>query len=371
MRESTREKLDQLDALFPKSRLQRSRERWRRLWSGEEPIDRLPLLIAPIITEYYDVTPAESRLAAYLDKCIARGRVEDDFIPSFFPGCHQGALPGMFGAKEIVADGDYTCERLFDDFEQLTDLPEPVLTPGSVTGRWLAMQRWVLEETEGRLPIHVADMQGPVDVAGQLLGYDQVFLAAYEEPALYDRLLRATTRAFTMFWGAQQELLGDAFVGTHLFGWDYMPPGFGVTASMDSLVMVSPAFYERHCQTYLEHMGALYGGLTVHSCGDFRQVAPSLMRTKGLRGINASQMSIPQLVEAGIDGSKVIIGLDGMQTIDRTMGFIREHNLRTDLAIHGVWPERNGARVPDAEWTARDWEEIRRKNDKLLDLYRA
>lgn len=80
------------------------------------------------------------------------------------------------------------------------------------------MQKYLLEETEGRIPVHVTDMQGPVDVAGQLWGYDNLFISAYEEPEYYNKLLAKLTRAFILFWKSQKEILGDSFAGTHLKG---------------------------------------------------------------------------------------------------------------------------------------------------------
>ena len=370
MREIIREKLDRLDELFPPARLTKSKERWRRLWAGEEKLDRLPFMAGPIGLAIYDVSPAPERLCLYLDRCIARGDFEDDYIPSFFPGCRQGTMPNMFGVKEIIVDEDYTCERLFDKYEKLTDLPMPRIEKGSVTDGWLEMERYVLEETGGRFPIHVTDMQGPIDVAGQLIGYEQVFIAAYEDPVLFDRLLSATTEAFIMFWRAQRDLLGSAFVGTHLFGYNYMPDGFGVTASADSLVMFSGDFYAEHFQKYFERISAEFGGISVHSCGVFSAVIPSLMKTKGLRGINASQMTIRELAELGVDERVVIIGGDHIDTIGEMMRFVRDRGLRTDLTANGIWPvDHHGVLKPPEVWTDADRDDIKRKNDKLLACY--
>ena len=40
---------DKLDELFPPERLAKSRERRRRLWAGEEKLDRLPFMAEPLL----------------------------------------------------------------------------------------------------------------------------------------------------------------------------------------------------------------------------------------------------------------------------------------------------------------------------------
>ena len=370
MRTIIREKLDQLDAIYPPQRLEKSRERWRRLWAGEEKLDRLPFMAGPVGLGIYDVIPAPERLLLYLDRCIDHGIFEDDYIPSYFPGCRQGTIPGMFGAAEIVVGNDYTCERPLSKYEETPNLPPPRIEKGSVADGWLEMAKYILQETEGRFPIHVTDMQGPVDIAGQLLGYDQLFIAAFEAPELYDRLLNATTDAFIMLWRAQKEILGDTFVGTHLLGWSFMPDGFGATVSVDSLVMVSSPFYEAYYQPYLERIGEAFGGVSVHSCGNYAGAIPAVMCTKNLRGINASQMTLQEVTDAGVDGRVVIIGNARTDTLADTLRLVVEKGLRMETTLNDIWPlnEQGAQKHPD-QWTAADRDEIKRKNEKVLALY--
>ncbi len=325
--------------LFPPKRLTKSKERWSRLWRGEAPLDRYPFLYAPLQFGYYvaGCSPEEC-LHANLDECIARGVMQDDFIPAFFPGCRQSTIPSMFGAEEIVLEGDYTCRHLLDSAEDIDRLPEASLGPGTVAHEWLAMQEYVLEATGGRLPVHVTDMQGPADVCGQLLGYDVFLACAYEDPERYHRFIARVTEAFIRFWDAQRLLCGDCFVGTHLFGWDWVPHDAGASISADSLVMVSPAFYREFYQPYLQRIGETFGGMSVHSCGDFAAVVTALSATPTLKAVNAGQMSIAELHQAGVDARTLIIAMTGPDALEDTFRLIRELHLRVDMTIHGIWP---------------------------------
>lgn len=44
MRKWVREKIRIIRELYPQERLEKSKERYRRLWRGEEPADRLPFV---------------------------------------------------------------------------------------------------------------------------------------------------------------------------------------------------------------------------------------------------------------------------------------------------------------------------------------
>ena len=63
----------------------------------------------------------QQRLRQMLDETILRGRLEDDFVPAFFPGCRQATIPTMFGAREIVIEADYTCTKIIREIEQVRD----------------------------------------------------------------------------------------------------------------------------------------------------------------------------------------------------------------------------------------------------------
>lgn len=371
MKDWVKRKLDEIDRLFPPERLNKSKERWRRVWNGEKPLDRYPFCTGfPLFNPYNINHPPEERLRAYLDGCIFMGQMNDDFIPSIFPGCKQSTIPSMFGAKEIIVGIESTCKRIINSVEDIDRLPEPSMEEGTVAHDWLVMEEYLLEETQGRIPIHVCDMQGSIDVCGQLWGYENLFVCAYEEPEYFDKLLSKVTDAFIMFWKKQQELLGDCFVGTHLFAWDWVPLNNGATLSADSMVMVSPDYFDKFYKPYLERIGRTFCGLSVHSCGDFSAVVKNLCSTPYVKAINASQMSVEQLINAGMDKDKVVIAIlscDGDE-LENNMRLIRENSMNASITVAGIWPTAEGKLENPSNWTKEDWDEIRRKEDKVIEI---
>ena len=354
-------KLDKIDELFPKERLDKSKKRWERLWNGEQQTDRMPFVFTPITFNLYNAvhTPSE-RLEATLNEIICRGFIEDDFIPSIFPGCHTGTIPSMFGAAEAVLGDDRSGEKIIFNNDDIDNLPEPSLKEGTAAHNWLVMQEYFIEQTDGRLPVHVTDMQGPADVCGQLWGYDNFLASAYTDPDYYHKLMDKVTDAFILLWERQQKLCGDLFVGTHLFGWNWLPPNMGASLSADSLVMISPAFFDEFYKPYLQRISDKFGGISVHSCGDFSAVIPSLCNVRGIKAVNAGQMSIKQLAEAGVHKDIIITAFTDMQTIKSDIEYIKQNSLKVDLSIDGLAPNAD----PES-WTKQDYDYMKEQVSKV------
>jgi hypothetical protein len=374
MKDEVRRKLDRIDELFPAERLDASKARIRALKQNEAPVDRYPFILDSLGFNYYDdVMPAAERLDRMLDEIIAHGMTQDDFIPQFFPGCRVATIPDMFGAKENIqtrADGsrEYAvCDKLLSSTDDPRDLPEPVISPDSIASFWLDMQAYVLNETEGRLPISVIDMQGPMDVAGQLWGYDNLFLDAMDEGVKTKALLEKCTTAFIELWQRQQDLLGDTFVGTHLWGWSWVKEGsnHGASLSMDSLAMISADFFSAHTREHLARISEAFGGLAIHSCGDFSAVVSGITGISGIDTINSSQMSLGQLVEAGVRPDMFITIARGIDDLDKEYRLIKAHQLKVEMTISGVWPE--SGQHPD-QWSEAEWCKFRDREHRILEL---
>jgi hypothetical protein len=343
------------------------------LRSNETP-DRYPFIYCSLGFNYYDdVMPPKERLDRTLDEIIAHGHTRDDFIPQFFPGCRVATIPDMFGAREnvhVLPDGTKSysvCDKLFGSDGDLRNIPDPVIGPNGIAASWLDMQHYVLEETDGRLPVSVIDMQGPMDVAGQLWGYDNLFLDAVTDGEKARALLTKCTTAFIMLWQKQQDLVGDRFVGTHLFGWSWAEegPNHGASLSMDSLAMVSGDFFTEHTREHLVRISEAFNGLTIHSCGNFSAVVPGLNETPGIEAVNSSQMSLGELVDAGLDPELFITVTRGFADLGDEYRLIRRNHLNVEMTISDVWPA--GDRPPDL-WSEEEWQVFRQREERILEL---
>ena len=299
-----------------------------------------------------------------LDEQIDHGRFDDDAIPTLFPGCNQAAMPNLFGAPMVETDGERNAIPIVIDAETARSLPAPKLGPEAE--HWLTMIRYFREQVGDAVPIRVADMQGPVDAAAQLWSYDGLFLSSYEDPEAYDHLMRRLVEGFLLFWNAQAQLVGEGFVPSHLDVWGWMPLSRAVTLSMDSLVMMSPEFCQERCMPYLKLIADHFPeGMVVHSCGEFRQHRDLLQRTPFIRGVHFGQMCVTDVVDAGFDGSLVLLTGDAYAKRAEVFEHIRERRLRVDLTISGVAPQGD-----IAAWTDSDWRAAQGRCDEIADMAR-
>jgi hypothetical protein len=193
-------------------------------------------------------------------------------------------------------------------------------------------------------------MQGPADVCGKLLGYENMLLGAYTSPDLFHELMRTVTDVFVMVWEAQRELLGDLFVPTHLNALSWVPNDRRASVSVDSLDMIGPDFYDEYFRPHLVNLGERLGALTVHSCGDPTPVLPKLLDTPHVAGVNAAQRTLAEVVDAGVGSDCVIVASTPLGRLAEDIALIRERQLRVDLKIGGIWPKSDDGEVlpPDA-----------------------
>lgn len=363
MEEKIKRKLEIVEELYPKERVEASKRRWMQVWEQKIPEDRYPFTYGwPSFNAYNINHPPRERLLAYLDGLAVTGRFDDDLIPSVFPGLNNATIPSMFGAEAVKVGLETGCKRLIHEPEDIDRLREPEILPGSPAEYWLKMDEYIMEETQGRLDVHVCDMQGPFDLCAQLWAYDELILCAYEDPDRYHRLMSLATDAFIKMWEAQKSILGDRFVGTHLFAHDWIPPYVGATLSADGLVMCSPSFYQEFVAPYIARIGERFGGSVVHSCGDFRHVIKDLCATEGVKGVNASQLTIKQMVEAGLK-DKTVIAFTTVGELEETMEVVKKEKLGFVPTIGDFYSVDENGRLIEA-----DMEKMKEKQEKILSV---
>lgn len=353
-KQEVKDKLDRIDELYPPERLAKSKERWRRLWLDEKPLDRLPFTYAPAKLGYWDITPKEQRLIDHLDEFISRGVIDDDFIPGLFAGCHQGGMASMFGARtfEILNEGviDTNCEQLLSTLEDAADLQPATMRPESIPARWITEDKWYIDQTDGRIPLHLVDEFGPMEIAAKLWSYENLLVAPYIEPELYDKVMTYATDAFILFVDEQKKAAGDLLIDTSLNAHDWAPTGATIALGMDSMVMLSPEFFQKYCEPYLERIVKRYAPLTIHSCGWFPQLVKHICESPLFNGLHLGQMSLRELVDAGLDHR--VVAIPAGVTIDSLpdlMQTVRHNKLRTNLCISGLWCSR----TPES-WSTQD-----------------
>ncbi len=176
-------------------------------------------------------------------------------------------------------------------------LKRPSIEDG-LLGNVLAYTRFVVQETGGEFPVKMTDLQGPVDVAYLLWESNSFFLALFEAPRAVHHLLEMITELIIAFVRAQKEAAGKAeFIPCHLQ--HYLPWGEGICVSEDLLSILSPDLYREFALPYLNALSDAFGGVFIHSCGNFVHNLKVLTDIKGLKGVNfgATETPFARIVE--------------------------------------------------------------------------
>jgi hypothetical protein len=286
----------------------------RRLWCLEND-DRPAFLISYVGPKVRGGRPVRSALFSTEGEGKVRDRLLDpakflkaqlaeiddqmsfqgDFVPCLCPAFGVIAIPSAFGCEVVWHDDNFPSVKPLPlaEPEKINDLPQPTLSSGE-TGRILETTRHFIKKTEGRIPIRLTDIQGPLDSAALIMGHTEFFTALRTHPWEVHHLLQMVTDFTIMCAKAQQGLVrgcGVEFVPSLFQPW--MPDGFGISVSNDACVMISTDEHDEFCIPYLNQISDAFGGLYIHSCGNWLHQIPSLANVRGLRGLEFGVSETP------------------------------------------------------------------------------
>jgi len=233
----------------------------------------------------------KAQLAEIDDQMSLRG----DFVPCLCPAFGVINIPAAFGCEVVWWEDNFPSVRplALSDPAKVYDLPRPTLSSGEM-GRILDTTRHFIEKTEGRIPIRLTDIQGPLDSAALIMGHTEFFTALKTHPWEAHHLLQVVTDFTIESAKGQRSLVrscGVEFVPSLFQPW--MPDGFGISVSNDACVMISAEEHDDFCLPYLNQISDAFGGLYIHSCGNWLHQIPSLTKVRGLRGLEFGVSETP------------------------------------------------------------------------------
>jgi len=234
-------------------------------------------------------------LAAQIEEIEGQSRLPGDLVPALCPTLGVIAIPSAFGAEVVWWENDFPAVRplIGDNAEAVRRLKRPAITKGEL-GRILEYTRVFLDRTEGRIPIRLGDIQGPLDNAALIFGHTPFLEAVLTAPREVHRLLDMITDLMIEFASAQREIVraaGAEFVPSSFQPW--LPDGRGLSIANDVAVMLSPDLHDEFGVPYLNRLSDAFGGVYVHSCGDWTHLFPSLGKVRGLRGFEFGASEAP------------------------------------------------------------------------------
>lgn len=243
----------------------------------------------------------EKYLQAQLEEIESQLKFRGDYVPTLCPALGVIGIPSAFGCKVIWWENDLPAVQpiVGDDPNQVFELPNPSIIDGEL-GRILAYTRTFIHETDGRFPIRLTDIQGPLDSAALIMGHHNFLLAMHTHPDAAHHLLQLVTNLTIEFAKTQRDLVmtyGAEFVPSMFQPW--MPDGWGISVSNDECVFISATLHDEFSVPYLSQISDAFGGIYIHACGNWQHQFNSLEKVRNLRGLEfgASETSYEAVSE--------------------------------------------------------------------------
>ncbi len=305
-------------------------------------------------------------LDAQLKEIRGQAAMQGDFVPALCPTLGVIGIPSAFGCEVVWWEKDFPAVRPLpaDDPAFVRSLAPPGIRDGEL-GRILDYTRFFLEQTGSEFPVRLADTQGPLDSAALIMGHNSFLLAMQTHPEEVHYLLEMVTDLIIRFARAQRDLVrgsGAEFIPSMFQPW--VPDGFGLSVANDECVMISAELHDEFSVPYLNRISEEFGGVYIHSCGNWTHQLPSLRKVINLRGVEFGASETPiGPVAAALGGETVMacrIGLNRDNRFSSMPEFISR--------IRKAYPSNRGLFVhvditngiPGELWPVTDLNEIYR-----------
>lgn len=280
-----------------------------------EEVDRPAYVISPGVTYRYEDFERVYRnprlqLSIQMEeiKVHEENNIEDDYIPMLMPGFGAVGMAEGFGGKVLWFKKDHPkILPVLKSAKDIKKLKKPDVKAG-LMGEILKMSKYFQQETDFRYPICEGEHYTPVELAFELIDTTNGIYAMMDEPKLMHDLLAMITETIFDFVEEQRKVVKEYVFGKILGSTGiYIKEGNGIYLCEDSMVNLSPELFREFSLPYLNIISERFGGLFLHSCGDFKHQIDNIKLIKNLKGINfgASEISYELIVE-NFSGKAVI-----------------------------------------------------------------
>jgi hypothetical protein len=278
---------------------------WEAFWSLEDGgrplwlIPTSPVLTATVtglvpIPELLQDKVVQLNAQLWLLDWRETAAIPDAFVPHLQPQGGVTVFASAFGCPvdffKHTLPWAHPVIRESDPAEKVYELPPPAVDDGQL-GDMLAFADYFVEQTQGRYPVAMTDLQGPLDTAYLVWESSAFMVAMYTNPKEVHHLMRLVTDLIIRYVKAQHSRSPE-FLPCH-YPPLWLPDGRGIAISDDGLAVISPKLYREFCLPYVNQLSEEFGGVMIHSCGNFVHQFDNLERVHNLRGINFGVTETP------------------------------------------------------------------------------
>lgn len=210
-------------------------------------------------------------------------------VPNFLePWYGIGVISTAFGIDYIWHPGQAPATK--PTFQTIDEALAHNIKPVKDTeaGRHsLEMIEYFLEQTKGRVPMSMGDIQSPLNNATSVVDTCNFLVSIITEPDKVLNFLDVLVELETDFYREQEKLIGDALVRPgHGFASSHAFEGLGM--SDDNVVMIDEESYLNYMAPSFEKLGNAFRGAAFHSCGNYSDKTGMLKKIRGLKMVDSA-----------------------------------------------------------------------------------
>ncbi|MDD2709400.1 MAG: uroporphyrinogen decarboxylase family protein [Verrucomicrobiae bacterium] len=210
---------------------------------------------------------------------------DNDWPPYLDTYCTVTMVPEAFGCEIVLREGyDLAAHPAIHDIEKVWTLKPRRMEETPTIRRLFEWIDHAQKKLGTEVPFWTADIQSPFSVAAQIVDAQELFAACIEAPKTVHHLCRMITDYSIEFMRkhlAQME--NAAFPGRNF---PSIPGLSGICIADDTpLVMLNPRMYREFAFPYNAELGRAFGGIYLHSCGNYRCNLDNLLDLPDLRAI--------------------------------------------------------------------------------------
>lgn len=210
-------------------------------------------------------------------------------VPNFLePWYGIGPVASSFGIEYIWHPGQAPATKpAFQSIDEALAYDAKPVKETGIGKHSLQMIEYFLEQTKGKLPVSMGDIQSPFNNASSIIDSSKFFMSMILEPGKVLQFLDLLAELEIGFYKEQEKLIGNALVKPgHGFASSRVFEGFGM--SDDNVVMIDEGSYLSLSLPSFEKVGKAFGGPVHHSCGNFSDKAEMLKEIDGLKMADAA-----------------------------------------------------------------------------------
>ena len=281
-----------------------NKQKWQALWAMEDlprPLWFIPA--SPVIASAASwLTRKKSVTGLFVDRDIQfdtsikfnkffklaqRYWSKDDFVMHLQPQMGVGVFASAFGCKMKFPwdqmPWSYPVIKAGDEAKKVYELDPPGVRDGML-GDILDFAEYFDTRAQHKYPIAMTDLQGPMDTAYLIWDSCDFMMAMFDHPKEVHHLMQQVTDLIIKFVKTFRSKVNE-MIPAH-FPPVYLPDGMGITVSEDVLAVLSKPLYEKFSLPYLNQLSEEFGGIVIHSCGNFEHQLDLLKKVHNLRGLN-------------------------------------------------------------------------------------